>query len=196
MKPHDEDEDDRATEPLTRVAVALEGLTIELRSSTTESAKCRESMAHVVTLGEERMRIADERREEERKRAEARRLEEREDRADAEAITKARDAFKNLTGVEAEKVGPALRRLSLTDPDLAKAVEDALAAADAQQESANIFAEIGKNSSTKTDAYSRMTGMAKAKVDAGEYDTVEKAFTAVVTENPDLYTAYLSEKGA
>ena len=65
-----------------------------------------------------------------------------------------------------------------------------------QQESASIFAELGKNASTRTDAYSKMTALAKAKVAAGEYGTVEQAFGSVATENPDLYNDYLSEKGA
>lgn len=128
--------------------------------------------------------------------AEAALTKEREDRADAEAIAKARADYAHLSNIDPEKVGPALRRLAQSDPDLAKAVSDALAAADAQQDAANIFAEIGKNASTKTDAYSRMQAMAKAKVDAGEYDTTEKAFAAVVSERPDLYNDYLTEKGA
>ena len=81
MHPRD-DEDERATEPLTRVAVALEGLTIELRGSNAETAKCRESMTRVVAIGEEHRKIADQRREADKAAAEARRLEEREDRAE------------------------------------------------------------------------------------------------------------------
>jgi hypothetical protein len=122
---------------------------------------------------------------------------EREERADEAAIAKAATQFEHLN-VDPSKIGPALRRLAGTDPDLAKSLEDALLAADAQQESAGIFAEIGKSAGAGagTDAYSKMQSLAKAKVAAGDADTVEKALTQVVSENPDLYEDYLSEKGA
>jgi myosin heavy subunit len=66
---------------------------------------------------------------------------EREAKADAEAIEKAK-GYSNLS-LDAEKVGPALRRLSTVDADLAKSVEEILTSVNAQAESANIFAEIG-----------------------------------------------------
>jgi len=77
---------------------------------------------------------------------------EREAKADAEAIEKAK-GFSNLN-LDAEKVGPALRRLSTVDADLAKSVEEILTSVNAQAESANIFAEIGKSADFTTgDAY-------------------------------------------
>ena len=66
---------------------------------------------------------------------------EREDRADADAVAKARGTFKHLA-LDPEKVGPALRRLAAIDADLAKSVEEALTAADAQNESSDIFTEF------------------------------------------------------
>jgi hypothetical protein len=120
---------------------------------------------------------------------------EREDRADADAIAKARDTFKHLA-LDAEKVGPALRRLAAIDADLAKSVEDALAAADAQNESADIFTEVGKGYVPSGDTINRMTSLAKAAVAEGKAATVEQAMAQVAIDNPALYNDYLSEKGA
>jgi chromosome segregation ATPase len=120
---------------------------------------------------------------------------EREAKADAEAIEKAK-GFANLN-LDAEKVGPALRRLSTVDADLAKSVEDILTAVNAQAESANIFAEIGKSADFTTgDAYGRMTAMAKSAVEEGSAKSFEQAFANVASSNPELYVQYRNEKGA
>ena len=120
---------------------------------------------------------------------------EREDRADADAIAKARGTFKHLA-LDPEKVGPALRRLTAIDADLAKSVEDALVAADAQNESADIFTEVGKGYVPSGDAIQKMTSLAKAAVSEGKAATVEQAMAQVAIENPALYNDYLTEKGA
>lgn len=120
---------------------------------------------------------------------------EREAKADADAIEKAK-GFSNLN-LDAEKVGPALRRLSTVDSDLAKSVEDILASVNAQAESANIFAEIGKSADFTTgDAYGRMTAMAKSAVEDGSAKSFEQAFANVASQNPELYVQYRNEKGA
>lgn len=121
---------------------------------------------------------------------------EREAVADREAVAKAREQFAALT-LDPEQVGPALRRLAEVDADLAKAVEDALASANAQSESADIFREIGKASSVNSgNAFDRMQNMAKAAVAEGLAPTVEQAIAQIAVSKPDLYTEYLSEKGA
>ncbi|HEY7821295.1 MAG TPA: hypothetical protein VIG24_00595 [Acidimicrobiia bacterium] len=127
--------------------------------------------------------------------AEAALVKEREDRADAEAIEKARGQFSHLN-IEAEKIGPALRRLAVVDTELAKSVEDALSAADAQNESADIFTEVGKGVAPKGDAIEKMTSLAKAAVAEGKANTVEQALAQVAVSNPSLYNDYLIEKGA
>jgi hypothetical protein len=120
---------------------------------------------------------------------------EREAKADADAIEKAK-GYTNLN-LEAEKIGPALRRLSAVDSDLAKSVEDILTAVNAQAESANIFAEIGKSADfTSGDAYGRMTTLAKSAVEDGSAKTFEQAFASVASQNPELYVQYRNEKGA
>ena len=119
---------------------------------------------------------------------------ERDARADEEAIAKAK-GWSHLS-LEAEKVGPALRRLTQIDEDLAKSIEGVLTSVNAQAESANIFAEIGSPAAVNGDAYTQMTAMAKAAVEKGEARTFEQAFANVAVSNTDLYAQYLSEKGA
>ena len=121
-------------------------------------------------------------------------LKERDERADAEAITKAK-AWGHLP-IEAEKIGPALRRLAGIDADLAKSVEEMLNAVEAQAESANIFAEIGKSTTPNSgSAYEQLSSMAKAVADTSGV-TFEQAFANAVSENTALYSQYLNEKGA
>jgi hypothetical protein len=127
--------------------------------------------------------------------AEAELTAERDARADALAIEKAR-GWSNLS-LDADQVGPALRRLAAMDEDLAKAIEGVLTSVNAQAESANIFAEIGKSAgSVEGSAVDRLTAIAKSAVESGTAASFEQAFANAVTTNPDLYTEYLSEKGA
>jgi hypothetical protein len=116
-------------------------------------------------------------------------------RSNSEAIEKAK-AWKFL-GLDAEKVGPALRQLAEINEELAKSVEEALNSVNAQAESANIFAEIGKSANPTTgDAYTQLTSLAKSLTEAKKGMTFEQAFADSVKSNPDLYQQYLSEKGA
>ena len=116
-------------------------------------------------------------------------------RADAQSVEKAK-GWANLN-LNAEKVGPALRRLSETDSELAKSVEEILSSVNAQAESAYIFAEIGKSADFKSgNAYERMTTLAKSAVEEGVAKSFAQALADVASKNPDLYSQYLSEKGA
>jgi len=127
--------------------------------------------------------------------AEATLKKERDDRADADAITKAKN-WANLP-IDAEKVGPALRRLSVIDEELAKSLEGILSAVNEQAKTANLFSEIGKAvDSTATDAYARLTALAKSAVDSGVAGSFEQAMADAALANQDLYKQYLSEKGA
>jgi hypothetical protein len=122
-------------------------------------------------------------------------LKERADRADAEAVVKARESYGAL-GLDAQMVGPALRRLADTDSDLAKSVEQALLAANAKVESADIFSEIGKGSlAAFGDAYGQAEAMAKSAVAEGRVPTFEQALSEVYASNPGLYDQYLAEQG-
>lgn len=120
---------------------------------------------------------------------------ERDARADEAAIAKAA-GWSSLT-VDPAEVGPALRRIADIDADLAKTIESVLTSANAQAESASIFAEIGKAGRPDSgDAYGALEGLAKAAVEAGTAATFEQAFVKVAEQNPDLYIRHLNEKGA
>lgn len=113
-------------------------------------------------------------------------------RKDREFVAKA-SAWGNLS-IDPSEIGPALRKMAEFDANLADNVIGALASANAQAEAANIFAELGTPARPDSgDAYGRMTKMAKAAVDAGEYKTIEQAISGLVQTNPDLYTAYRQE---
>lgn len=121
---------------------------------------------------------------------------ERDARADVEAVEKAR-SFTTHLSLDPSTVGPALRRLSTIDTELAKSLEEVLISVNAQAESANIFAEIGKPAEFNGDhAFGKMTAMAKSAVESGVAKTFEQALANVAIANPELYKQYLTEKGA
>ena len=120
---------------------------------------------------------------------------ERDERADADAVAKAKN-WNNLP-LEAEKVGPALRRLAMIDEELAKSIEGILGAVNEQAKTSNLFAEIGKSvDSSAVDAYDRLTALAKAAVESGVAPSFEVAMADAALANTDLYKQYLTEKGA
>lgn len=118
---------------------------------------------------------------------------EREARRDEEFVQKAA-GWAHIT-VDAKEFGPALRRLTDIDANLAEQVEKALEAANAQAESAAIFSEIGRGSRPdESSAYAKVQAMAKAAHLAGEFSTVEQAVSGIIAKNPDLYAAYRNEQ--
>lgn len=198
MEPESKQMEEELAMAQARIA-ELEARISELEGSADEAEMAVEEAADdVVALAKsapEPIRKAMEELAKAKAEAETALAKEREDRADADAIVKARDLFKHLT-IDPEKVGPALRRLAAIDADLAKSVEDALASADAQNESADIFTEVGKGFVPAGDAINKMTSLAKAAVAEGKAATVEQAMAQVAMDNPALYNDYLSEKGA
>jgi len=119
----------------------------------------------------------------------------RDAQADAEAIEKAK-AWSHLN-LDAEFVGKSLLKLNSVDAELAKSVEEILTSINAQAESADIFAEIGKSvNTTADDAYGRMSVMAKSLVETGKATSMEAGIAQVAISNPELYSQYLTEKGA
>jgi hypothetical protein len=118
---------------------------------------------------------------------------ERESKRDREYVAKARQ-WDNLT-LDPEEVGPALRRLADAEPVLSDAIEKALDAVNAQAESASIFEELGRGTSSQSDsdAFSKVQSLAKSAYERGDFATIEQAISATVATNPDLYTAYRAE---
>lgn len=196
MEPENKQIEEELAMAQARIA-ELEARIAELEGSESEDMM-EEAADDVVALAKsapEPIRKAMEELAKAKAEAESALAKEREDRADADAVAKARDTFKHLA-LDPEKVGPALRRLAAIDADLAKSVEEALTAADAQNESADIFTEVGKGYVPSGDAIQKMTSLAKAAVAEGKAATVEQAMAQVAIDNPALYNDYLSEKGA
>jgi hypothetical protein len=119
---------------------------------------------------------------------------EREERRDAEFVAKA-EASWSLLPVDASEVGKAMRRLTDVDAPLAETIAKALDAANAQAESANIFAEIGTAGRPDTgDAYGKVQALAKSLVADGKASTVEQAVVDLISADPTLYHEYVAEK--
>ena len=119
---------------------------------------------------------------------------EREERRDAEFVAKAQSAW-NLLPVDATEVGKAMRRLTDVDAPLAETIAKALDAANAQAESANIFAEIGTAGRPDNgDAYGKVQALAKSLVADGKAPTVEQAVVDLISADPTLYHEYVAEK--
>lgn len=118
---------------------------------------------------------------------------ERDARADEAAVTSFKGMFKSIA-LDAETVAPALRRM---EPELAKSITTALAAADAQLATAGLFTEIGVAKSEGTSAIDRINAAAAElrKSEAGKGLTEAASFTKAVSDNPELYSEYLAEMG-
>ena len=117
---------------------------------------------------------------------------ERNARADEAAVIKAA-AWSNLT-LDPSTVGPALRRLSESDPDLASEVVKALDSANAVAVADSVFTEIGGDTAPDPDsAFGEVDALAKARVADGKATTYAEAIMAVAQENPSLYERHLKE---
>lgn len=117
---------------------------------------------------------------------------EREIRLDAEAITKSRDTYKNI-GINHEVVAPALRRLSETDADLAKAVEEAISATDAQLAEAGLLKEYGTAQGSTPTVVEQAKSIAKGLLEEGVVSTLEQGIEKALDTNPDLAKRYMEE---
>lgn len=118
---------------------------------------------------------------------------EREVRLDAHAIAKSMEDYSNLA-IDHEEFGPALRRLEELDATVVEIIAKALQSANAQAESANIFAEIGSSyMPTTAGSFQKIESLAKSAVTKGEYKTVEQAIAGLIETNPSLYAEYIAE---
>jgi hypothetical protein len=119
---------------------------------------------------------------------------ERDIRLDAEAIAKSRNTYKYV-GMDHEKAAPSLRRLAEVDPELAKTVEEVLAATDAQMEESGILREAGTSSVEPVSVIDEARSMAKLLVENGACKTLEQGIEKVLDENPELAKRYYAKKG-
>jgi len=113
-------------------------------------------------------------------------------RRDRDYVAKA--ACWTALSIKPEELGRTLRKTADLNAQLAETIIEALASANAQAEAANIFAELGSTARPDSgNAYSRMTKMAKAAVEAGDHKTVEQAISSLIVTHPELYEAYRAE---
>jgi hypothetical protein len=119
---------------------------------------------------------------------------ERDARLDDAAVTASKGLFKSLAFDHAT-VAPALRRLEVINPDVAKSVMEVLKAAEGQLESAGIFQELGKSTdNTPKTATEKFADLAKSIRETDPTLTAEQAFAKAVNSRPDLYTDYTEGK--
>lgn len=190
------DELAKANERIAELEAALAATeTVEVEVEVTEDEELLKSVPEAVRkmLDDQKAAVVEALAKAEATESELRK--ERAARADELAIAKAA-AWTSLT-LDANEIGPMLRKMADIDAELASAVETVLAAANAQAESAGIFAEIGKAGRPEgSDAYEALSSLAKSAVEAGVSPTFEQAFVKVAEQNPDLYNRHLTEKGA
>lgn len=117
---------------------------------------------------------------------------ERDIRLDAEVVAKSKESFGHV-GIDHDVIAPALRRLSLTDEALAKAVESVLAAAEGQMSESGLLKEMGTASTSTPSVLDEATALAKSLVEDGSVRTVELGIERVLDTNPDLAKRYFME---
>ena len=117
---------------------------------------------------------------------------ERETRLDQEAIAKSKEIFKNA-GFDHDTVAPAMRRLTETNPELAKTVETVLLAAEAQMSESGLLKEFGSQSTTPVSVLDEAKNLAKSLVESGVVKTIEQGIEKVLDANPELAKRYAQE---
>jgi hypothetical protein len=121
---------------------------------------------------------------------------ERDARLDEQAIAKSKELYKSLA-IEHDTIAPALRRVAIVDAEVAKAVETALAAADAQLAAGTTLTKEVGNDAPSDGAGTALESIRKAAdklIEADATLTPSKAFVKALEANPELHAAYLAEK--
>lgn len=119
---------------------------------------------------------------------------ERDIRLDGEAVTFAKATWPNL-GLPEETV-KSIRRVSVVDADLGETLKQMLTSANAQLDGSSILGELGTGGTSDNPtvkAVDRVEDLAKALVEEGKYDTIQKARVAVYNAEPELATAVKEE---
>jgi hypothetical protein len=116
-------------------------------------------------------------------------------KAETERVSK---SFGHVPGVDASKVASLLIGIRKSAPEDADAIEDLLAASERAMvaKESGAFEETGSSSTEATSgsAWGRIEGMAKELVTKGDEPNRAKAIDTVLTQNPELYAEYLSDK--
>jgi small-conductance mechanosensitive channel len=192
-------------------APTVEDLTKALAAKDQELAAAKDALEKATKPAEEQedvlkalpaevramLKQADDDREALRKQADADRAElqkERDARLDERAVTETRSLYKSVS-IDADTVGPALRRLALIDEGLHKSVTEALKAADAQLEAGNLFKSIGDNGiNNDAPALGKLDAAAAELMKSDSTLTKPMAIAKAVSADPSLYEEYQNEK--
>lgn len=118
---------------------------------------------------------------------------ERELRLDREAISKSEATFGNLALNHGE-VAPALRRLEVASPEVAKSITELLTATNAQLDGNALLKEFGTAKGAPTgDAMTQVVTKAQALVSEGKFDNINLAKAHVFETEPALAEAVRQE---
>jgi hypothetical protein len=117
---------------------------------------------------------------------------EKDDRLDSEAITKSKETYQNV-GIDHTLVAPALRRLEITQPEIAKAVASVLASAEAQIAESGLLKEFGTTTGETPSVVDEAKAIAKSLVESGVAKTIEQGIEKALDANPALAKRYMEE---
>lgn len=116
-------------------------------------------------------------------------------KAETERVSK---SFGHVPGADAGKVADLLIAVRKGNPEHADAIEELLSATEKAMVAKNdgAFEETGVSNTevTSGSAWGRIEGKADDLVQKGDFANRAKAIDKVLTDNPDLYAEYLSEK--
>jgi hypothetical protein len=116
-------------------------------------------------------------------------------KSETERVSK---SYGHVPGADAEKVAGLLIEIRKGNPDHASAIEELLSATEQAMvaKSDGAFEETGVSSTEVTtgSAWGRIEGKADELIQKGEAPNRAKAIDQVLTDNPELYAEYLSDK--
>ena len=116
-------------------------------------------------------------------------------KSETERVSK---SYGHVPGAEAATLAGLLIEIRKSNPDHATAIEDLLAATEQAMvaKTDGAFEETGTSTTevTSGSAWGRIEGMASDLVQKGEAPSRAKAIDKVLTDNPELYAEYLSDK--
>jgi len=126
-------------------------------------------------------------------------------RLETEAIRSQRDLEKAiatshdwaiLPELNPQEFAPVLCSLRAGLPEVAEVIEKVLDASARALKESGILKELGTDTpASEVDAYAKIEAMARQLVSEGRADSFAKAVSIVASQNKDLYTEYLNEKG-
>lgn len=121
----------------------------------------------------------------------------REVAADEAAVTKAKESYSNIPGLDPATFGPALRKAAEAAPDAVAEIEKALSAAHAALgvDSA-LMQEVGSSAAPAAggDTFAHIQTLAKSLVQSGEAQSIEEGVAKALFANPSLYEQYQADQ--